>query len=64
MWWECTECGNHVERPRTPAHCTECGTAGAFTPADDDSLVGEADCLRAAWLRAGMDRLHPPRLRP
>jgi len=60
MWWECSECGHLVERPRAPVVCRECGTAGViFVPAEvDDPLVGEpeADCLRAAWLQAGIEK--------
>ncbi len=60
MWWECSECGDHVERERAPVLCRECGTAGAiFVPTEiDDPLAGdpEADGLRAVWLRAGLDQ--------
>jgi hypothetical protein len=60
MWWECSECGGHVERFRAPVRCRECGTAGViFVPVDiDDPIAGdpEADSLRAAWLRAGFER--------
>ncbi len=41
MWWECSECGGHVERVRAPAVCRECGTA---------------DSLRAVWLQAGLEQ--------
>ena len=60
MFWECSECGGHIERPRAPSLCEECGIAGViFVPADvDDPLIGDpdADCLRAAWLNAGLDQ--------
>ena len=60
MWWECSECGHLVERPRAPAVCRECGTAGViFVPAEvDDPLVGEpeVDSLRTAWLHAGIEK--------
>lgn len=60
MWWECSECGGHIERHRAPAQCGECGTAGTiFVPIDiDDPIAGdpEADSLRAVWLRAGLDQ--------
>jgi hypothetical protein len=60
MWWECSECGGHVERARAPALCRECGTAGViFVPVDiDDPIAGrpEADSLRTAWLRAGFEQ--------
>jgi hypothetical protein len=58
MWWECGECGGHVERDRAPVLCDECGTAGAaFVPIDSgDPIIGDpdADSLRAVWLRAGL----------
>jgi hypothetical protein len=60
MWWECSECGGHVERSRAPVSCRECGTAGViFVPVDiNDPLVGtpEAGSLRAVWLRAGLEQ--------
>ena len=60
MWWECSECGGHIERPRAPVACRECGTAGViFVPVDmNDPIVGdpEADSLRAVWLRAGLEQ--------
>jgi hypothetical protein len=60
MWWECSECGGHLERTRAPALCRECGTAGViFVPIDEgDPMVGdrEADSLRTAWLRAGLEQ--------
>lgn len=64
MWWECSECGSHVERARAPLLCPECGTAGViFVPADvDDPLIGDpdADCLRAVWLNAGLEQARVP----
>ena len=63
MWWECSECGGHVERARAPAVCGECGTAGViFVPVEAGDPIDadpEADSLRAAWLRAGLEQ---PRL--
>lgn len=60
MWWECSECGGHVERDRAPVHCRQCGTAGViFTPADTHAAVAgdpESDGLRAVWLRAGLEQ--------
>jgi hypothetical protein len=51
MWWECSECGDHIERPRMPSVCRECGTAGPiFVLADlPDPMIGDpdADNLRA-----------------
>ena len=63
MWWECSECGGHVERTRAPALCRECGIAGAiFVPVElDEEITGEpeADSLRAVWLRAGLQQDRP-----
>ena len=60
MWWECSECGGHIERSRAPLLCSECGTAGViFVPVDiDDPIAGapEADSPRAVWLRAGLEQ--------
>jgi hypothetical protein len=60
MWWECSECGGHVERARAPAVCPECGTAGViFVHADANDLVAgdsDGDGFRATWFRAGLDR--------
>jgi hypothetical protein len=60
MWWECSECGGHVERSRAPLACCECGTAGViFVPVQiDDPMIGDpaADSLRAVWLRSGLER--------
>jgi len=60
MWWECSECGGYVECARHPVHCGECGRAGViFMPvAIDEPLAGDPDddCLRAAWLRSGIER--------
>lgn len=59
MWWECSECGGHVERARAPALCPECGTAGVIFVAvgADESIAGdpEGDNFRAVWLRAGLE---------
>ena len=60
MWWECSECGGHIERARPPVVCGECGMAGViFVPVDiNDRIVGDpdADSLRAVWLRAGLEQ--------
>jgi hypothetical protein len=60
MWWECSECGGHIERDRAPALCRECGTAGViFVPADGSAAMAgdpESDSLRAVWLRAGLQQ--------
>jgi hypothetical protein len=61
MWFECSECGGHVNRPSAPVVCPECGVAGAiFMPADPDDLAAadSGDDLRASWLRAGLERPH------
>jgi hypothetical protein len=63
MWWECSECGGHVEGARAPALCGECGTAGViFVPAEiDDASAAQSDAesLRAVWLRAGLELCRP-----
>jgi hypothetical protein len=60
MWWECSECGDHIESARAPVTCGECGTAGViFVPTDIGDLIAgdpEADTLRAVWLRAGLNQ--------
>ena len=60
MWFECSECGGHVNRPSAPSVCPECGVAGAiFSSADPDDLTAadsDGDGLRAIWLRAGLER--------
>jgi hypothetical protein len=64
MWWECSECGGHIERSGAPAVCPECGTAGViFVPADvDDPSAGDAGVhsLRAVWLEAGLQQPRVP----
>ena len=60
MWFECSECGGHVNCPSGPAVCPECGMAGAiFTFADPDELTAadsDGDGLRTVWLRAGIEQ--------
>jgi hypothetical protein len=60
MWWECSECGGHVERARAPVLCGECGTAGAFfVPVDIGDPIAadpDADSLRAVWLSVGLEQ--------
>jgi hypothetical protein len=57
MTWECSECGECVTRFRPPLVCRDCGMAGAiFVRADEAEISRESDNLRAAWLRAGMER--------
>jgi hypothetical protein len=60
MWFECSECGGHVNRPSAPAVCPECGVAGAiFTSADPDDLTAadwDGGGLRVIWLRAGLEQ--------
>jgi hypothetical protein len=64
MWWECSECGDQVERARAPAVCDECGTAGViYVPVDvDDPIVGKPGSggLRTVWLSAGMKQAGSP----
>ena len=39
MWFECSECGGHINRPTAPIVCPECGMAGViFMPADPDDV--------------------------
>jgi hypothetical protein len=63
MWWECSECGGHVERTRAPVQCRECGTAGIIFVAAgvDEPMAGdpETDSLRAMWLRVGFEQSRP-----
>lgn len=56
MWWECSECGGHVERSRSPVVCRECGTAGVIFVPVDTAGDPEADSLRAVCLRAGLEQ--------
>lgn len=57
MLWECSECGHHVERPRPPAVCRSCGTAGAIFVEAEPGIEGDpdADSLRSSWIRIGID---------
>jgi predicted amidophosphoribosyltransferase len=58
MWWECSECGDQIERTRAPKRCRECGMPGVFARVDvDEPIAGvpEADGLRAVWLRRGLE---------
>jgi hypothetical protein len=59
MWWECSECGGHIEHASAPVVCLECGMAGViFVRADtDDAMTGDAESgsMRAVWLRAGLE---------
>lgn len=61
MRWECSECGCRLERPRAPAVCRFCGTAGAVFVRAEDSLEGdvESETLHEAWLRRGLDAAQP-----
>jgi hypothetical protein len=65
MWWECSECGGHVERACAPVLCHDCGMAGViFVPVEaDDPIAGapDADNLRAIWLRAGLQQARSTR---
>jgi hypothetical protein len=59
MWFECSECGGHVQGPSAPAVCPECGVAGAIVMAADPGDVLDGDSaydLRAVWLRAGLEQ--------
>lgn len=56
MYWECSECGGHVEKERRPRCCPNCGTAGVIFVEAAKEIEGEgfADSARAAWLELGM----------
>lgn len=60
MWFECSECGSHVQGPSAPVSCPECGVAGAiFVAADSYDLIDgdfDGDGLRTMWLRAGLEQ--------
>lgn len=64
MWWECSECGGHMQCARAPAVCHHCGMAGViFAPVlVEEPLAGvpEAESLRALWLHAGLERAQAP----
>jgi predicted amidophosphoribosyltransferase len=64
MWWECSECGSQVERPRLPSVCSDCGTAGSSVASSDPSFVDapHADDARAAWLDIGFESADAPAL--
>ena len=52
MRWECTECGCRIERPRPPAVCRSCGTAGAIFVEADTGI--EEDMEAETTARAGL----------
>jgi hypothetical protein len=55
MRWECSECGSRVERPRPPAVCRSCGTAGVIFMEAEPSLEGDLDAesFYEAWFERG-----------
>ena len=57
MRWECSECGCRVERPRPPAKCRECGTAGAVFVEAESSIEAdlEAETVFESWLHRGFE---------
>jgi len=63
MTWECSECGNLVERERRPVRCPECGLAGVlFSPAEV-ALDDECNGLGGYWFTRGAsmsDYVGPP----
>ncbi len=61
MRWECSECGCRVERPRPPAVCRSCGTAGALFVEADGGIEEDLEAITAA-MRAS--RLRGPRSQP
>ena len=56
MRWECSECGCRLERPRPPAVCRSCGTAGAIFVEAEAALEddAEAESLFDAWIHRGL----------
>ncbi len=65
MWWECSECGGHVERAHPPAVCRDCGIAGALFVEAEHGLERdpELEGLRDVWLQAGLQRQVQPSAR-
>lgn len=57
MWWECSECGSHLESNVPPPVCPACGIAGAVCVQLERGLTDdpEVDSLRDAWLLAGLE---------
>ena len=55
MWWECSECGTNVERPRRPIKCKTCGTAGpVYSPVNPEEIQRPSlDNLRQTWFEVG-----------
>lgn len=60
MRWECSECGCRLERPRPPAVCRFCGTAGAIFVEAEPGLEddAEAESLYDLWIHTGMEMEH------
>ena len=53
MTWECSECGELVERERRPVGCENCGLAGVFfTQAPEDTLDEGGGAL-GYWFERG-----------
>lgn len=54
--WECSECGEVIERKSHPTRCTNCGLAGVlFSQVDDDEVEVENGGALGWWLRRGAD---------
>jgi DNA-directed RNA polymerase subunit RPC12/RpoP len=50
--WECSECGEVIERKAHPTRCTSCGLAGVlFSRVEDDEA--EDGGARGYWFRRG-----------
>lgn len=57
MWWECSECGERIERHRAPLLCKGCGTVGViFVAAKPEFDEPEAESRTAAWMSLGLER--------
>jgi hypothetical protein len=63
MWWECSECGNTMERAHRPIHCPECGMAGALFVAADPPGDELREFLYLPASGRGLDSFSAQRLR-
>ncbi len=56
MWWECSECGGALHGEHAPSVCRICGRASARFVENRGDDYDDVDSVRAAWLRAGVER--------
>lgn len=56
MWWECSECGENVERLCAPDVCPGCAVAGAIFVAAGDDTESEPGWkrLRQLWMHRAL----------